>query len=117
MSDQEEEKSEPEKDAEEQGEMENQTEEEEKEERNEEDQTEAEKRAKNVEAELTEPEEGQGDEGKGSSKDVKKEKKRLHRRTQHTLLRIIDVAQDEEGGWVNSCTFMIHLCLVIVLEV
>ena len=71
--------------------------------------TEAEKRAKNVEAELTEPEEGQGDEGKGSSKDVKKEKKRLH--------RIIDVAQDEEGGWVNSCTFMIHLCLVIVLEV
>ena len=37
MSDQEEEKSEPEKDADEQGEMENQTEEEEKEERNEED--------------------------------------------------------------------------------
>ena len=33
------------------------------------------------------------------------------------LLRIIDVAQDEEGGWVNICTFMIHLCLVIVLEV
>ena len=44
----------------------------------------------NVEAELTEPEESQGDEGKGSSKDVKKEKKRPRR---------------------------IHLCLVIVLEV
>ena len=63
------------------GEMENQTEEEEKEEHNEEDQTEAEKRAKNVEAELAEPEDCQGDEGKGSSKDVKKEKKRPHRRT------------------------------------
>ena len=75
MSDQEEEKSEPEKDAEQQGEMENQTEEEEKEERNEEDQTEAEKRAKNVEAELTEPEEGQGDEGRGHPKMLRKKRK------------------------------------------